>query len=198
MKTRIRLADDTDAKAVLDIYAPFVCGSPVTFEVEPPTVDEMQRRIGSTGERYPWLVCVGENRALGYAYASEHRTRAAYGWSVDCSVYIDPRYCRRGIARGLYTSLFALLRLQGFFNVFAGITLPNAASVGLHEAIGFKAVGVYRAVGYKLGAWHDVGWWQLPLQAPLCEPPSPIPLARLARDGSWDAAMRSGLAILQI
>ncbi|WP_164929042.1 arsinothricin resistance N-acetyltransferase ArsN1 family B [Gloeobacter violaceus] len=198
MKTTIRLADGTDAQAVLDIYTPFVSGSPVTFEVQPPSAAEMQRRIGSTIERYPWLVCASANRVLGYAYASEHRARAAYGWSVDCSVYIDPHHSRRGMARGLYTSLFALLRLQGFFNVFAGITLPNAASVGLHEAMGFEAVGTYRAVGHKLGAWHDVGWWQLPLQAPLCDPPSPIPFAHSARNDSWDAAVRSGIAILKI
>ncbi|MBW4700194.1 MAG: GNAT family N-acetyltransferase [Aphanocapsa lilacina HA4352-LM1] len=198
MRASIRLANATDAEQVLGIYAPFVRASPATFEVEPPSVDEIGRRILSTTARYPWLVCASDNRVLGYAYASEHRTRAAYGWSVDCSVYSDPRHCRRGIARGLYTSLFALLKLQGFFNVFAGITLPNAASVGLHEAMGFEPVGIYRAVGHKLGVWHDVGWWQLPLQPPVDRPLAPTALARLAREERWCRAVQAGNELLHL
>src|SRR5262249_49535543 len=140
---------------------------------ELPTVEEMRRRIVDLLPHWPWLVCEQEGKILGYVYASQHRSRAAYRWSTDVSVYIDEQFHRLGIGRGLYSSLFAILTLQGFYNAYAGITLPNPASVGLHEALGFQAVGVYRAVGFKLGAWHDVGWWQLvlyprtiPLRAP--------------------------------
>jgi len=110
----------------------------------------------------------------GYAYASRHRERRAYQWSVDVSCYVDARFRRRGVGGALYRVLLALLARQGFFNAYAGITLPNAASVALHESAGFRPIGVYRRVGYKLGAWHDVGWWGREIAAPRDDPPEPV------------------------
>jgi phosphinothricin acetyltransferase len=197
MPPTIRLATGDDAAGVLAIYAPFCTDTPVTFELEPPAPEEMRRRIGQALAALPWLVCAEGPDVLGYAYAGPHRERPAYRWSVEVSAYVAQGRRRRGLGRALYTSLFALLRLQGYANAFAGVTLPNPASVGLHEALGFVAVGVYRSVGYKCGAWHDVGWWQLGLRphAVPPEPPCPLPLAR-TRPG-WQEALSAGLPLLR-
>jgi phosphinothricin acetyltransferase len=145
----------------------------------------MERRIASTLRGWPWLVCEYEGRVAGYAYATSHRVRAAYQWAVDTSVYVDPAFHRRSIGSALYTSLFRILVAQGYFNAYAGITLPNPASVALHEAVGFRLVGVYHKVGYKLGAWHDVGWWQLALQPHRASPPPPLTLDEVRKHESW-------------
>jgi phosphinothricin acetyltransferase len=197
MNTTIRLATVRDAEALLAIYAPIVAETTISFELEPPTPEEMQRRIEYTLPQYPWLVCEAAGELLGYVYASKHRERAAYQWSVDVSAYTHTRARRSGIGRALYTSLFALLRLQGFYNAYAGITLPNQASVGLHEALGFRPVGVYVTVGYKLGGWHDVGWWQLALHEHAGPPHPPTPFAALPRDAAWEAALEAGLAYIR-
>jgi phosphinothricin acetyltransferase len=152
------------------MYRGYVLTSPATFELDPPSAHEMQTRILSTMELYPWLVFETNRTIAGYAYASRHRDRPAYRWAVDCSAYIAPEFHRQGIGRRLYEQLFSILKRQGFTNVFAGITLPNDASVGLHQAMGFQLVGEYKNVGFKLGRWHDTSWWQLPL-APTQNPP---------------------------
>ena len=191
----IRLARPADAAGIGAIYAPFVASSPTSFELTPPTVTEVAARVESTLVHTPWLVCADGDDVLGFAYASKHRERAAYRWSVDASVYVHGRAHRRGIARALYTSLFELLRLQGFYAAHAGITLPNPASVGFHEAMGFRPVGVYRKVGYKMGAWHDVGWWQLPLRERTDSGPEPTPplsIAEAQAEPGWAAALRAG------
>ncbi len=164
MPAQIRVATMADAAAVAAIYRPYVEGSAISFEVDPPDEAEMARRIGKALETHPWLVCEDAGRLLGYAYASEHRSRAAYRWAADVAVYVHEDGHRRGVGRTLYGVLFNLLRVQGIINAYAGITLPNPKSVGLHEALGFRPVGVYERVGFKLGDWHDVGWWQLALQ----------------------------------
>jgi len=169
----IRLAMPSDARSVLEIYGPFVATTAVSFETEVPSEAEMGSRITSTLRYAPWLVCVDEARVVGYAYASKHRERAAYQWSSDVSVYVRDGHRRGGVGRALYAVLFELLRRQGFRAAHAGITLPNAASVGLHESLGFHAIGVYQRVGFKLGDWHDVGTWQLELAA-RCGAPTPI------------------------
>src|SRR5205085_974289 len=128
---------------------------------EPPSLDVMQARITQTVPHLPWLVCEKDDLIRGYAYASPHRARAAYQWSVDVTVYVREGQRRRGVGQALYASLFRLLVLQGYYNAYAGITLPNPASVGLHESLGFFPIGIYREVGFKLEQWHDVGWWQL-------------------------------------
>ncbi len=176
---RIRLAAAADAAAVHAIYAPFVRDTVISFELEPPTADEMRARIANTLETHPWLVFERDAKVAGYAYASRHRDRLAYQWAVDVSCYVDPAAQRQGIGRRLYLALFEVLRAQGFCSAYAGIALPNAASVGLHEAVGFAPVGVYRRVGYKLGAWHDVGWWALALLDRPADPPPPVALAEL-------------------
>jgi len=195
--TTLRLARHGDARGVAAIYAPVVQTTAISFETEPPTMEDMAQRIQKTLAHWPWMVCDRAGEVLGYAYASQHRERAAYQWSVDVSVYVHPRAHRSGIGRALYTSLIRLLVLQGFYNAYAGITLPNAASVGLHEAVGFRPVGVYRKVGFKLGAWHDVGWWSLLLQPPAARPSSPVDFPALTGDSEVEAAMKLGLPYLR-
>jgi phosphinothricin acetyltransferase len=190
--TMIRLAGSGDAAAVAAIYAPYVTGASTSFEYEPPDPAEMAARIASTLTCTPYLVFESGGAILGFAYASKHRERAAYQWSVDVSVYVEGRAHRRGVGRALYESLFALLRLQGFYTAHAGITLPNPASIGLHEALGFRPVGVYRSVGFKHGGWHDVGWWQLPLRERTGTPAPPRALAEVQRDPEWGQALSAG------
>lgn len=181
----IRLAASADAMQIAEIYRPIVLSTPISFETEAPDEQEIRRRIAAASSRFPWLVCELQGSIAGYAYAGAHRTRAAYQWSVDASVYVHSDFRRRGIAQALYASLFEILKAQGFFNAYAGIALPNAASVALHESLGFRPIGVYRNVGYKLGRWHDVGWWHLALR-PATENPRPLlTLEELQRDAAY-------------
>jgi len=181
----IRSADPTgDAAACAAIYAPFVNSSPVSFEDAAPGERELANRIADYTRSYPWLVAELDGAVAGFAYGAEHRTRAGYRWAVDVSVYVDPGAHRRGVGRALYGALLPMVREQGFHMACAGITLPNPASVALHESFGFEPVGVYRAIGWKAGAWRDVGWWQLQLIEPSPpgagrQPPEPGPPARL-------------------
>ena len=174
----IRAATPADAAAVAAIYGPIVEQTFISFELEPPPAAEMARRMAGILPTHPWLVFEDEDGVAGYAYASPHQPRAAYLWSVNVSVYLAERARSRGVGRRLYTDLFAILRRQGFHMAFAGVALPNAASVALHEAMGFRPIGVYPHAGYKFGAWRDVGWWSLELQ-PTPDPAAPIPYAEL-------------------
>ncbi len=178
----IRLASERDAAQLLSIYRPIVESSPASFELSVPTGPEFARRIARTLQEWPWLVAHpsgAPDEVLGYAYASAHRAREAYRWSAEVSVYVDPSAHRRGAGRKLYCALFSLLRAQGYRSALAGIVLPNEPSVRLHESLGFERIGVYRAVGFKLGAWWDTGWWGLQLQE-LAQPAAPTPLRALA------------------
>jgi phosphinothricin acetyltransferase len=172
----IRLARSEDAAAIAAIYEPAVTKRATSFELEPPDAVEMGRRIASSLEKFPWLVAVDGGRVIGYAYASPHRTRAAYQWSVEVSAYVDETVQRHGVGRELYETLFRVLTLQGYRNACAGITLPNDASDGFHRALGFTPVGVFRGVGFKLGAWHDVLWLERELASRDDSPPPPIAL----------------------
>src|SRR5208282_935127 len=174
MTGKIRLARESDAPAVVGIYGPFCEDSPVSFETTIPSVSEVERRIRTVSEHYPWLVCESQGKVLGYVYAGRQHDRAAYRWSVDVAVYLSESNRGVGVGTALYTALFALLRIQGFFNAYAGITLPNPASVRLHQRFGFEPVGVYRGVGYKAAGWHDVGWWALALRPREDSPEEPI------------------------
>jgi L-amino acid N-acyltransferase YncA len=195
----IRLADGDDAGAIREIYAPF-CGegSAVSFEVVVPTVEEIGRRIARVLDRYPWVVCEAGGEVVGYAYASTFNERAAYLWSVSTSVYVREDQRRRGIGRAVYTSLFDALRLQGYVNAYAGTTLPNPGSVGLHQAMGYEPVGAYRNAGHKGGAWHDVAWWHVPLREPPACPEPPLSLAEATRLPGWAGAMASGMPLLKL
>lgn len=194
----IRPVQPGDAEAIAAIYAPHVTAGVASFELEPPDAEEFRRRIAATTRTHPWLVCERGGEVVGYVYGTAHNARAAYQWSTNVTVYIDTRRHRGGLGRALYTSLFALLRLQGFYNAYGGITLPNAGSVGLHEAMGFRLVGIYRAVGFKFGTWHDVGWWGLELQPKPPAPPVPLTPAESHRDPAWQAALDGGLMLLRI
>jgi L-amino acid N-acyltransferase YncA len=171
--TTINIASEKDAKQIADIYAPCVRDTFISFETEPPTTLLMSQRILTTTQKYPWLVTRRGETVLAYAYASQHRDRNAYPWSVDVGIYVLASERRTGLGRRLYEGLFQILRLQGFYNAYAGIALPNLASVKLHESHGFQALGVYKCVGFKLGAWRDVGWWHLPLKKPSADPNTP-------------------------
>lgn len=169
----IRLARPDDAGQIAEIYAPFVTDTAISFEVVPPDEPEMRRRLEDTLAYAPWLVYEEGPRILGYAYACSHRTRAAYRWSVDVSVYVRPEAHRRGIASRLYERLFSASAKLGYVSAFAGVTLPNDASVAFHRSMGFEPVGTYRNVGFKFGAWRDTGWFQRALQAPPARPAEP-------------------------
>jgi L-amino acid N-acyltransferase YncA len=175
--TAIRDADSGgDAAACAAIYAPHVEASPTSFEERAPSAEEMAARIERTAASHPWLVAEGGGEVLGFAYAFRHRERAAYRWAADVSVYVATEQRGRGLGRSLYEALFERLRHQRFQVACAGITLPNEASVALHERLGFAPVGAYRRIGWKQGAWRDVGWWQLDLLPPSPEPPpEPLP-----------------------
>jgi phosphinothricin acetyltransferase len=160
----VRSAAPGDAEALLTIYRPFVVETAISFEVEPPTVAEFRERIERTLKGWAWLVAEREGRILGYAYATAHRPRGAYHWSVEPSVYLAPAAQRQGIGTKLYAALLPQLADKGYCNAYAGITLPNDGSVALHERMGFQLVGVFRSVGWKFGAWHDVSWWHLRLR----------------------------------
>ncbi len=187
MRSTIRVAGVVDAAAIQAIYAPIVAETAVSFELEPPNVEEMRRRIETTLLTLPWLVCEGDG-VIGYAYAGVFRSRPAYQWTVEVSVYVHAAHRGKGVARALYTSLFECLRVQGYRTALAGIALPNSASVALHERMGFRSVGVFQHVGYKLGAWHDVGWWELSLQELPNPAPRPRPLPEVVNAEVWRAA----------
>src|SRR5688500_12472648 len=179
MEKNIRSIELSDASAVREIYAPFVSDSATSFELVPPDIAAMEQRIRELTVQYPWLVFEADGTVLGYAYASSHRTRWAYQWCVEVSVYVHERARRRGVARALYGALFDVLRRQGYVNAYAGITLPNPSSVGLHESLGFVPIGVYSRVGFKFGRWHDVAWLELRLTGDAEPPNDPLPANRV-------------------
>ncbi len=181
----VRHADPArDAAACAAIYAPYVADSCVSFEDVPPTAQQFEAQIAATSEHYPWLVLedAGAGAVVGYAYAAQHRARAAYRWAVDVGIYVDPARHRSGAGRTLYEALLELLRRQRLHSACAGITVPNDASIGLHRALGFEHVGTYRAIGWKAGGWRDVSWWQLslaPEEQGAHAPPEPLGPQRL-------------------
>ena len=158
----IRDATSDDATACATLYAPYVTDTAVSFETEPPDPTEMARRI--TGA-HAWFALEDHGRIAGYAYATPFAERAAYRWSCETSIYLEQGRRRTGAGRALYEALFERLRERGFCRAFAGMTLPNDASAGLHHTLGFEPAGVYRRVGWKHGAWRDVAWVQKDLRA---------------------------------
>ncbi|MEM7233827.1 MAG: arsinothricin resistance N-acetyltransferase ArsN1 family B [Planctomycetota bacterium] len=168
----IRVADpERDATAIAAIYRPIVLETATSFEVDPPSSEEMSNRVRSTLETYPWIVAEQAGEVVAYAYGSRLRARSAYRFSVEVSVYLAERARGRGLGRRIYDALLRVLEDLGYANAYAGIALPNEASVRLHESMGFRSIGVFERVGFKRGAWHDVSWWQLELQPGTLEAP---------------------------
>ena len=197
MAADIRLAREEDTAPMSSIYAPIVRESAISFELEPPSEDEFRHRVRNGLEETPWLVCESGKDILGYAYAGKYRSRPAYQWSVEITVYVNASYRRRGVGRALYTSLFECLPLQGYHNPYAAIALPNPASVELHEGLGFKHAGIYQSVGHKHDKWQDVGWWQLTLREHGPTPAPPRRLRDFLNTPEWERALREGLELLR-
>jgi phosphinothricin acetyltransferase len=156
----IRSATEADAAPMLTIYAPFVEHTVASFETTVPRVDEFTQRVRRYATQWAWLLAERDGCCLGYAYGSPHRERAAYRWSAETSAYVDTSAQRQGVGKALYFALFEVLAARGYCNAFAGMTLPNDASAALHRSVGFEPIGVFRRVGWKFGAWHDVAWFQ--------------------------------------
>lgn len=180
MPIEIRVARPEDASEIQAIYAPVVADTAISFEEIPPSVEETRQRIVNALITYPYLVAVHGGRVLGYAYASQHRARAAYRWAVDVTVYIAESERRSGVAHSLYKSLLPILARQGFRSAYAGISLPNPGSVRLHEKMGFTHIGTFPDVGYKHGAWHGVGYWRLELGVQTSPPDEPKPYSAVS------------------
>jgi len=176
----IRFVVPADAEALARIYAPYVTETAISFETDPPSAREFEERIRSIASVYPWFVAEDEGNVAGYAYASRHKERAAYRFSVDFAVYVAQASRGRGIGKALYGRLIAAVRDLGYYNAYGVVTLPNERSVALHESFGFKPIGVFRNAGYKLGAWRDVGWWHLQLREPEVIPKEPVPMGESA------------------
>jgi phosphinothricin acetyltransferase len=189
--TRLREATEDDAAAIAGIYAPYCLSTPITFEIEAPTLDVIRERVAKVLPQYPWLIAEVDGRVVGYAYASRHHERAAYRWGADVGIYLEGASRRRGIGRALYTALLTLIESQGYYTAYAGITLPNDASIGLHQAMGFTPVGVYHNAGFKLGAWHDVMWMEKALRPLAVTPAEPTPAAQLRGTAAWEAAIQA-------
>jgi phosphinothricin acetyltransferase len=160
LESSIRDATEHDAEACAAIYAPYVLDTAITFESDPPQPEEMARRIAAAAQSHAWLVLESDGRIVGYAYGGPYKARVAYRWSCEVSIYLERGRRRTGAGRALYNELFGRLADRGFRTAVAGMTLPNEASVGLHRAMGFEPVGIYRRIGWKRGAWHDVAWVQ--------------------------------------
>ena len=175
----IRVATKDDAAGMLGIYAPFILNSGITQETEVPSVEDFQQRIISTLKERPWLVCEINKEIAGYAYAGKHRDRKGYQWCTEPSVYISEKHFGGGIANALYTALFDILKIQGYVNAYAVITLPNDRSIAFHKKFGFEYLTTYNKIGYKLGQWHDVGWMQYEVSPHKEDPADPIGFANI-------------------
>lgn len=178
----LRLALPTDALEILNIYSPYILNSAITFENTVPNLSSFEKRIAACLISFPWIVAIQDGKIAGYAYAYKYREREAYQWAVESSVYIADGYRHKGVAAHLYTALFDILKLQQIQKVYAVITLPNEASVRFHEKCGFAWFATYNKVGYKLGKWHNVGWWQLDINTDTAEPALPIAFSAIAAE----------------
>lgn len=197
MSPVIRVAAIDDAQRIAEIYAPAVVERVTSFELVAPSAEEMGSRLTRVLAHYPWLVCELDGRVIGYAYASTHNERAAYRWSVDVAVYVGGEVHRRGVGTALYASLFDLLALQRIRNVYAGITVPNAASEGMHSRAGFRLVGTYHHVGYKFGAWHNVAWFERAIIPAIANPPEPLLFPEIRDTPEVSAALAKGQGLLR-
>lgn len=193
-KIKIRTAHQDDAGAILEIYSPYILHTPVSFETDIPSLEEFRQRMAYYQEKLPWLVCEIGNDIAGYAYATDHRQRKAYECTKELSVYVHPGFRQRGVATGLYTTLIDILKHQGVTNLLAGIALPNPESVGFHEGFGFRLVGIYHKVGFKLGRYHDAGWWELQTGTDNISPLDIKPAGSIIDTEHWHQAITKGIS----
>ena len=171
MAKHLRIATPEDAADILEIYAPFIEGSTITAEEVVPSLEDFRARMESTLKDYPWIVCYDENgEILGYTYASRHQQRSAYRYSVNLSIYVNPRHHRNHVATDLYRCLFEMLSYQGYKNAFAAVIIPNPQSAAFHHSLGFRPVAVFSKVTYKLGRWNDMEWFQYVLSERVKQP----------------------------
>ena len=168
-----RFVNKSDCLQCLEVYKPYVIGTDITFDYEVPVESEYTHKIEDISSNFPWLVCTYDNKVIGYAYASKLRVKAAYQWTVESTIYFSKEHQGKGIARLMYKGLFEILKLLGYYNVYAGIALPNEVSESFHRSLGFYDVGTYKNIGYKRGKWHDVLWLQLHLAMHVDKPESP-------------------------
>jgi len=197
----IRIAQTQDAQDILDIYAPYITDTAITFTSTLPQIQDVQKKMENIKTGYPYLVCTIDDKVVGFAFADLYKSHDAYQWNTELSVYVDPRFHGRGIATALYTALFQILKTQGFYNFYALITLPNDASIALHRHFGFKELAVHKQDGYKMGAWRDVLWMVYRNEgAEGAEDPgesrAPVPFSKL-RESQVQTALRLSTALLQ-
>ena len=193
----IRLAKREDSDQILRIYRPFIEGTAVTFETTVPTAAAFAERVLAIEKEAPWFVCESNGMVVGYAYAGRHRVREAYRWTREVSVYVEEGHQGMGVASGLYTALLGVLRIQGYKNALAGITIPNPTSIRFHEGMGFRFVGSYSKVGHKLGRYHDVGWWELFLSDKESPPGDIMPTDLAVHTGEGRLAIEKGMSIIR-
>ncbi|GHU96001.1 hypothetical protein FACS1894208_09850 [Clostridia bacterium] len=153
-----------DAEVLAAIYSPYVTGTVITFELEPPTADDFRRRIEKITTDYPYIVMEIDGEIVGYAYASRYRERAAYNWDVESSIYLRMDCRQKGLGKVLYTELLNRLQARGFYNVYACVTVPNERSIAFHRRLGFEDVGIFHKSGCKFAAWHDIMWLEKRLE----------------------------------
>ena len=197
MNALIRLADRSDAATIQQIYSPIVRDTHISFEWTVPEVGEIEARILRTLAQYPWLVCVIDDQLAGYACASAFRSRYAYQWTAETTVYIHPEFQRRGVAKALYHSLIAIMRAQGYCTAVGVIALPNAGSIRAHEALGFRKIAVFKNAGFKAGSWRDTGWWQLELRPVPDSPQPPRAIGEVANDEGFAGRLAAGLPFIR-
>jgi len=183
---KFRLATEADAGAIAAIYAPYVM-TPITFDTEAPTASDFAGRIAELQQTYPFLVAEVDGKIVGYAYAHRFRERAAYQWGAELSIYLVRDYHRRGAGRALYEALLKILKRQGFRMAYGCVTVPNPASVALHEKLGFRSIGAFRGAGWKGGAWHDVMWFERRLGGGTGAPMPIVPIGELDVSDILDA-----------
>jgi L-amino acid N-acyltransferase YncA len=179
---KIRLATTEDAEGILAIYAPYIRDTSFTFETEVPSLEDFKKRIADYLLNWPWLVCEINGVIAGYAYGAKYRERVAYQWCVESSIYVHDDYLKHKVGKALYTALIEILKKQGYRNVYAVINLPNDRSVKFHEDCGFTYFATYEKVGYKLGKWKNVGWWQLSINEYGMEPEAPVKFSEIDKN----------------
>jgi L-amino acid N-acyltransferase YncA len=179
IRMQIRIASTDDRFDIAEIYAPIVEQTHISFEIIPPDASEMANRIAAALENHVWLVAEEAGRINGYAHASKYRGKPAYEWSTETTIYVRDAVRGKGIGRSLYGALLPILTAQNYRRAFAGIALPNAGSVALHEAAGFKYIGTNPEAGFKFDRWHDLGWWSFQLNNREGRPEPIIPLQKL-------------------